>query len=52
MPKINIEYNPQLTIDRIKTLFAQKFPLPYEIIDQPGLLGVDFALKKTNWTGC
>jgi hypothetical protein len=51
MPKIAIAYNPQLTIDKIKALFVKKFTAPYEIIDNAGLLGVDFAVKKTNWTG-
>ena len=50
MPKVEIKHLPAQTPEDIQRIFKQKFGDTYEIY-QTQLIGVDFTIKKTNFTG-
>lgn len=50
MPKIEIKHLPFQTPEDIQHIFKQKFGDSYEIY-QTQLIGIDFTIKKTNFTG-
>lgn len=51
MGKIEIQYNPEMTAQDLKDIVARGFAHQYEMMEKPGLFGIDFAVKKTGWTG-
>jgi hypothetical protein len=51
MPKIQIAYNEELTKEKVKDIFTSHFSSKYEILDSPMIIGVDFAIKKSSFTG-
>lgn len=51
MGKIEIQHNPEMTAQDLKDIVGRGFAFQYEMMDKPGVFGIDFAVKKTGWTG-
>ena len=51
MPKLQVKFNPALTAENLMAIFQKQFQGKYEITKNAMLFGVDFAVKKSGWTG-
>jgi hypothetical protein len=50
MASVKIAYDPALTLDKVRDILVKRFCPPYELLERPGLIGVDFAIRRSNWT--
>lgn len=51
MPKIEIAFNKDLTKEKVKEIFANHFSSKYGIMDNANIIGTDFGIKKSAFTG-
>ncbi|MCX7024649.1 MAG: hypothetical protein NT080_08515 [Spirochaetes bacterium] len=51
MPKAELQFQADMTKERVKQLFTAAFSSKYEIVDKAMIIMTDFAIKKSGWTG-
>lgn len=50
MPKLQIRHDPEMTPEQVMQAFQDQFQGKYEIYPTK-LIGTDFVVKKSSWTG-
>lgn len=51
MPKSELTFNKDLTKEKVKQIFTNYFSSKYSIMDNAVVIGTDFGIKKSSFTG-